>query len=284
MINSKKDLLIDLLVDCLGSFFIAVSVQVFAANANFAPGGVNGIAVIVNYLLGLPIGAITLVVNIPIILLCFKHMGWKFLFKSLKTMVICAFFMDYVAPILPGYTGEPLLAAVFTGLMGGIGYALIYMRNSSTGGSDFLILTLNKLKPHLSIGTITQVIDGSVIIVGGFVFKNVDAVLFGIISTIVSTIVIDRIMLGASTGKVAFIISQKSELIAEKINTELKRGTTYINAKGYYSKEPQNIVFCACAQKELYKMKKVVSDIDENAFVVVTESKEVLGQGFNKLP
>lgn len=274
-----RNLIVELLADCVGSFFIAASIYVFAKNANFAPGGVNGASVIINHIFNWPIGLVSLAINIPIVIISYKFLGMKFLLKSVKTMIISAAFMDYVAPLLPAYTGNQLLAALFAGGLAGIGYALIYIQGSSTGGSDFILLTIKKLIPHISIGQITQIIDGSIIIVGGFVF-GIDAVLYGIIYTIVSSIIMDKIMYGTSSGKLAFIITDKGNDVCKKIDDEISRGSTLIKAIGSYSKQNKDIVLCACSKSQVYPMKAVVKDVDSNALVIITQYDETYGHGF----
>lgn len=274
----------ELWIDLLGGFLIAISVEVFAVNAEFAPGGVNGVALIINHLFNLPVGMVALLLNIPIILLSYKYLGKLFLLRSLKTMVICTIMMDVVVPaIVPSYTGSQLLASIFTGVVGGIGYALIYMQNSSTGGSDFLIMSVRKLFPHHSIGAITQMIDGAVILSGMFVFKNIDAVLYGIISTVASSVVIDKIMYGANAGKLLLVVTNKSEELAFAINEIVQRGSTFLHATGSYSKTDTHVLMCACSRNQVYMIKREVERIDPKAIMIITESNEVYGQGFQEL-
>lgn len=192
--ESVKKLLKAVLIDCFGSLMIGIAVIVFAVSADFAPGGVGGMAIIVNYLTNMPIGRATLVLNIPIILISFRLLGLRFFLTSLKTMVISSFFMDYVVCWLPAFHGSRLVAAVCAGICAGIGYGSIYLQNSSTGGSDFLIMAIRKLKPQMSIGRLTQLLDGSIIFVAAFVFRQVDAVFLGLIYTMVNSLTIDFVM------------------------------------------------------------------------------------------
>lgn len=189
-----KKMVFAVAVDCVGSLLIGISVVVFALNADFAPGGINGMGIIVNHLTGLPIGVVIVGLNIPIILVSFRLLGKEFFLASIKTILISSFFIDHVVCYLPAYTGSRLTAAVLAGIFAGTGFALIYLQNSSTGGSDFLIMSVKKLKPQFSIGTITQILDGSVILAAGFVFRNIDAVLYGIIYTVINSIAIDAVM------------------------------------------------------------------------------------------
>ncbi len=191
---SVKKFLESVAVDLIASLLISVSIIVFARNANFAPGGISGMGLILNYVTGLPVGRLILALNVPMILLCFRFLGKEFFFTSVKTMVISSYFIDHVAVLLPAFTGSRWLAAVLSGVFAGVGYALVYMQNSSTGGSDFLIMTAKKLRPNMSIGQLTQIIDGSVIFIGAFVLKRVDAVLLGLIYTAVNSFTIDLVM------------------------------------------------------------------------------------------
>lgn len=269
--------------DLIGAFFIAVSITSFALNANFAPGGVNGLGVILNHVAGLPIGLISLVLNVPIIVVSYKLLGKFFLLNSLKSMVICALVMDMTAPFLPKYSGDPLMAAIFSGIFGGIGYGLIFLEGSSTGGSDFLIMSMKKLSPHMSIGQITQIIDGSVIILAGFIFKDVNAVLYGIVNTIVTSIIIDRVMTGTNSGKLTLIITGKGREIAQEIDRTTGRGSTLLKVHGGYQGEEKDMVLCVCGNKQVVPIRKVVKETDAAAFMIVSESKEVFGEGFQNL-
>ena len=144
-VQALKTFAVDTVYDVVGSILFAIGVYTFAKSADFAPGGVSGLALICNYLWDLPIGTMTLIINIPIIIISYKVVGRKFLLKSFKTMVISTLFLDLVFPLTPLYTGNSFLAAIFSGVFMGAGLALIYMRGSSTGGTDFLIVTIKSL-------------------------------------------------------------------------------------------------------------------------------------------
>ena len=281
---SPKEIGIDIVVDIVAGVLMAVGVQVFAVPAEFATSGLTGIALILHHLFGWKMGIVVMVINVPLALMSAKYLGKRFLINSIKSIVITSVLLDVIAPpMIPIYTGSPFLAAVFNGILCGIGLALIFMRNSSTGGTDFVIMTINKLRPHMSVGAVTQVIDGIIILAGAFFFKNIDAVLYGIISVLILGIVMDRLMAGANTGKIAFIVSEKPQEIAEAIDQAVGRGSTLIKGKGSYTRTDKNIVFCACATKEMYKVKKTVEAVDPKAFLVITDSREVYGEGFNPI-
>lgn len=278
--RALKTLAVDLVYDVIGNILFSVGVYTFAKSAEFAPGGVSGIALILNHLWGLPIGTMTLLINIPIILVSYKVLGRKFLLRSFKTMVISTIILDLVFPMTPVYVGNAFLAAIFSGVFMGAGLALIYMRGSSTGGTDFLIATIKKLKPHFSMGQATLMTDLVVIVLGGFIFGNIDAVLYGVVSTYASSVVIDKIMYGAGSGKLAIIITTDGFATARRIDEETTRGATLIRAIGTYSGAERHLILCACSNAELYKVRDAAQDVDPSAFVMITEASEVFGEGF----
>ena len=161
-----KNLSLDILIDVISGILIALGTYNFAAEADFPMVGVNGIALIFYHLFGSPIGTVALILNIPIAIFCFRILGRVFFMHSVRTIIITSLIMDYVAPLFPVYTGDRLLAALCSGILSGLGYAFIYMRGSSTGGVDFIILSVKARRPHMSIGKITFVIDLTVVLIG----------------------------------------------------------------------------------------------------------------------
>jgi len=156
----------DILVDLFAGMIIAIGIYNFALNANFPVAGFSGIAIIMYHLIGLPVGAGTILLNVPVAIFCYKFLGRRFFIKSVKSMVISSLLMDYIAPLLPVYEGSRLLAALCMGVLSGAGYALIFMRGSSTGGRDFISVAIKKVKPHVTLGMITFVLDVATIVVG----------------------------------------------------------------------------------------------------------------------
>ena len=277
----KKDLWPDLLYDVIGSILYAIGVYTFAVGADFAPGGVSGMAVIIHHFFKqVPIGTCILCINIPIILLCYRVMGKMFLIKSVKTMVISSFFLDAVFPHFPLYESNPLLASVFSGVFMGMGLACIYMRGSSTGGSDFFILSLNKLFPYRSIAQITMIADGSIVVLGGLLYGRIDALLMGVIATFASSSVIDAMMTGKQSGKMVTIITSKGQETADTINKEVGRGSTIIHAAGTYTGEPRQVLMCACSKNQISAIRKIAFRMDLHAIVTVGSYDEAFGEGF----
>lgn len=277
---SAKEFAVDTLFDIAGSILFAVGVYTFAKEASFAPGGVTGVALLLNHLWGLPIGTMTVVINIPIALLSLHLLGMRFIVKTVRTIIISSLFLDLVFPHIPVYTGSTLLAAVFSGLFMGAGLAVVFMRGSSTGGTDFLVLSLKKLHPHLSVGQVTLAIDAVILLMGWPVFGSVESVLYGVISVYTASVAMDRILYGAGSGKLAIIITTDGFAVAKAIDESVDRGATIVRAIGAYSGDTRHLVLCVCSKSELFKVRSAAHQVDEGAFVMVTEVSEVFGEGF----
>lgn len=278
-----RELAGDLVFDVIGSILFGLGVYTFASEANFAPGGISGVALILNHMVDLlPIGTLTLLLNLPIILLTYRTLGHKFFAKSICTMVISTLIMDVALPQLPTYQGDRLLAAVFSGIFMGAGLALIYMRGSSTGGADFVIHACKRKMPHVSLGQISLVTDAAIILLGVPVFGDIDSALYGMISAFALTIVMDKILYGAGSGKLALIISQKGPEICAAIDEAVERGSTLVDVMGSYSREHRYMVMCACSNNEVYKVRTAAHSIDRDAMVMICEANEVFGEGFHQ--
>ncbi len=272
----------DMACNIAGSILYAAGIYTFAGNAGFAPGGVSGLALIMDYLWGLPVGTVTLLLNIPLVLISYRAVGRRLLVKSAVTMVISSVFLDLVFPLFPMYSGDRLIASVCSGAFLGAGMALFYMRGSSSGGIDFLAFTIKKKKPHMTIGVITMLIDLVVILLGWPVFGDVDAVLYGVIATFVSTIVIDRILYGAGAAKLAVIITDRGKEMAEEISARAGRGVTSLRAVGAYTRKDREVLLCVCTKAEASLVKAAVQEADDKAFFMFVETGEVFGEGFRR--
>lgn len=277
-----RRIMIDLIYNITGSILYAAGIYTFAGNAGFAPGGVSGLALIADYLWGFPVGTVTLILNIPLVIVSYRAVGKRLLIKSAVTMVISSLFLDLVFPHFPMYAGDRMIAALSSGAFIGAGMALFYIRGSSSGGIDFLALAIKKKKPHITIGVITLLIDLVVILLGWPVFGDVDAVLYGILATVVSTVVIDKILYGTGAGTLAVIITEKGKETAEQISEMAGRGVTSLKAVGTYTGTNREVLLCACSKAEAYLVKTAVEQADRDAFFMFTETSEVFGEGFKK--
>ena len=278
-----KELAMDILVDVVAGMVIAIGVYNFALNANFPVAGFSGIAIILYHLFRIPVGIGTILLNIPVSIFCYKFLGRTFFLKSVKSMIISSILMDYVAPMFPVYNGSRLLASLCMGVLCGGGYAAIFMRGSSTGGQDFITMAIKKVKPHMTLGVITFGFDICTILLGTIlVFKDVDGLIYGIIVTYLMAIVMDRIMYGIDEGKMTLIVTEHGDEVAEQIDEYSGRGSTILQGMGSYSKKKKDVVMCACNNKQMYTIKKMVRQIDPQAFTIIMESNEVVGEGFKE--
>ena len=275
-----KNWLADTAVELVGSALTGIAVYNFAVPAGFPMTGFSGLALIAFRLWHIPIGWMTILLNIPVAILCYRLLGRGFFFRSLRCMLLSSLFIDYVAPLLPLYTGGRLLAAICTGVIGGIGYAIIYLRNSSTGGSDFIVMAVKAVRPHVQLGTIIFATDAVIILLGGIIFRDFDGVIYGLIIDYIYAIVTDRIMYGMNAGKLALVVTDRGKETADRIDELVGRGTTIIEARGGYRLDHRDVVMCACSTKEMLTVERAVKDVDANAFTVILESNEVLGEGF----
>lgn len=278
---SVKEMLIDIVVDLIAGCLIAAGVYNFAAAQGFPMVGFNGVALILYQLFRFPIGLTVLILNIPATLLCFKQMGRRFFIKSLKSIAITSVIIDTVAPLFPVYQGDKLLAAVCCAAVSGIGYALIYMRESSTGGTDFLMMAIRKKIPHVSLGNIVLVLDALVVVAGtAFVYKDIDSLIYGTMIAVIIAIVVDKLLYRTSSGKVTLIVTDKGQEMCDAISVTTDRGSTILNGIGSYTGDNKDVVFCACNNKQMYGIRKLAKKVDPDCFFVIMESNEVVGEGF----
>ena len=278
--NKFHELIIQLLWELGGSVLIAIGIYNFAVQAAFPMTGFSGISIILYQLFYIPIGLSTILMNIPLAAICYKLLGRKFFISSLRCMFISSVVIDYVAPLFPVYTGSRLLAALCTGIFAGAGYALIYTRNSSTGGSDFIIMAVKALKPHLSVGKIAFCSDIGIILLGGILFKDVDGIIYGMIVNYIIAIVADKIMYGMNSGKMNLIVTEQGQKVCQVIDDCCQRGSTILHGEGGYQGDEKQVVMCACSNKEMYAVQQAVKDADPQSFMIVLESNEVHGEGF----
>ena len=240
--NKKKEFVIQILFELIGSILIAVGIYNFAVQARFPMTGFSGISIILYRFIDIPIGLSTVFLNIPVALICYKLLGRKFFISSIRCMIISSIIIDYIAPLFPVYSGDRLLAALCTGLFGGIGYAIIYTRNSSTEGSDFIIMAVKAIKPHISLGIIAFLSDVGIIIVGGILFKDIDGIIYGMIVNLLFAVVVDKMIYGINSGKVAFVVTKKGKKICKVIDDCCQRGSIILNAQGGYKGDKMQLV------------------------------------------
>ena len=274
-----KEFLFDTLVFILASTAFSVGINCFLANNNILNGGITGIATILNYLFDFPIGMGIFLMNVPLLLIAFKKLGVMFVFRTFWVIAISSVIIDLGA-FLPVYKNDLLLSAIFGGVLSGFSLGIIFLRNATTGGVD-IIAKLIKLKhPHITLGKSIFILDAVVIIAGGIIYGNLESMLYAAITVFVSAQALDYIIYGISRGATIMIISEKSDEIRHLIINDLHRGVTVLKGQGGYSGAEKNILLCACFDNQTQKLIKKIKSADENAFFIVTQSKQILGEGF----
>ncbi|GEM_PF-37422 len=275
-----KHWLKDLSICLLGCVLSTAAVYNFGVASDFPMTGFTGIAVIFYRLWGLPIGITTFVLNVPVALLCRKRIGRHFFWRSVFCILVSSVLIDYVAPLFPVYTGDRILAAICTGVIGGIGYGIIYMQNSSTGGTDFIVMAIKSVWPHIKLGTLISAADYTVVLLAALIFHDFDGAIYGAIIGFLFGAISDKLLYGLNSGRLALIITDHGKEVADRINEKTERGTTLIPSYGGYTDKPHDLVMCACSVKDIVKVERAVRKADPLSFTVILESHEVLGEGF----
>lgn len=263
----------------------ATGVVIFAIPNGIAQSGITGLSIIINHLIHTPVGMTNLVLNIPLTILAWKFIGWKFVAKTFWVTVVLSVALDVFGRVLHpyAYTGDKLLAALFCGAISGVSLALVLMRGATTGGVDTIARLFRHRWPHISMGRVILVADVIVIVTAAIVFRSVESALYAAIVIFVSTSVIDYILYGASSGKMLMVVTEHANEISKAITTEIKRGVTILPVQGGYTGQDKNMLICAVRGNEVSKLNKLIWQYDPNPFIIVSEAGEILGEGF-KLP
>ena len=265
----------------LASLFYAISfVWCFDPNG-IAFGGITGLAQIINRLFpAIPVGVTVIVLNIPLFLLGWKLIGGKLLVSSLYAMFISSVFIDLITPLYDWQPMDPLLACIFGGLLMGGSLGIVFLQGATTGGTD-LAARLLKLKfKWLPMGKLLMGVDLAVIILVALFFQNLNTALYGLVALYISTLAMDGILYGLDNAKVAYIISDHNKEIADAIVHDLDRGVTILQGQGAYTGADKQVLMCAFKQREIASIKAAVKGIDPDAFLIVCNAHEVLGEGF----
>lgn len=286
MVGQKaKTAFLDLLFMVLGSAVYAVEVNAFTAPNNIAAGGITGICTMLNYLFSTPIGLASFLINIPIVLWAVVEIGYKLVAKTVTAIVLISLMIDLFSRFVPAYQGDPILVALFAGVLEGVGLSLIFVRGATTGGSDLVARLLGRRLPHLSMGKLMLAVDGAVVAVSAFVYGSVENAMYACIVIFVSTWLIDAILYGfdAGTGKLFYVMSPKVRQMGNRVIQELERTVTYLDSHGGYTDEPGETMLCVVRRFEVYQLQRIIREEDNDAFVIVGEAGQVTGEGFRSM-
>lgn len=278
---NPKEFTIDILITMLGTILFAFAIHFFTAPNQIAPGGVTGIATIINFLRpNWAIGTIYICINVPLMIIGVISLGKRFMIKTIVSLLTFTVALDYIWVYLPTFTEEKLLAAIFGGLVMGIGIGMVMARGGSTGGMDIINRIILKKLPHIKLGRIMLCTDLIIISISGFVYGSIEPVLYSAVTLYVSSAALDMVLYGFHICKLMYIVSDKSDEIAQAILTQMNRGATILESYGAYTKQKKPTIMCAVRQNQYFKVKKIINAIDPQAFVIITSANEIVGSGF----
>ncbi len=276
----KSHFWLDILKTVVGCAVFSLGLDLFLIPNGLNSGGISGLAMIIREWIGFgSVGTISLVLNLPLFALAGLKIGKKFFWGSLLGMILLSLFIDLFS-YLPQIETEPLLGAIYGGVICGLGGGIVFSSGHSTGGSDIVVRLLKKKWPFVSLGIFVTAFDVAVAILTGVVFHDVTTVLYCIISVFVTGRIVDAVIYRFDYSKVALIVTDHYKEVARRLGEELHRGATFLEGEGSYSGTPKKVVLTAVKQHQVTEMKNIVSEIDPNAFIIVQEAHQVLGDGF----
>jgi len=265
----------------LGCAIMGLSYSMFLIPHHFVPGGVSGLAIIINYFIKLPVGAMIIVLNIPIFVFGLRTMGKKYVLKSLAGMLISSVMIDAFNQVLriPAATDNKILASIYGGILLGIGLGIVFRGHASTGGSDIVGMVVSKYT-GISIGFGIMITDFIIISASGFAFRRLEAPLYGYIVLFISTKVIDMILEGWNYSKLVIITSNRTVEIEKFILNTLERSGTALKSRSLYLNREGEIILTVIHRKQLAELRDYIKEIDPQAFVIINDTYDVLGKGF----
>ena len=264
----------------LGCVLGAAAYPMFLVPNAIAPGGLTGVATILNALFGTPVGSVSLLLNVPLFIIGYRSMGRVFAFRSLVATVVFSLLIDWLP--VPVVTSDTLLGSLFGGALMGVGLGLILRGGATTGGTDMIARMVHTRFPHISVGAFLFFIDFCVVLAAG-VLIQLEAALYAFISIYAGTWVIDRVVQGLNRQKACYIITSQTQAVRAQLMSDLGRGLTILEAHGGFQGEERPVILCIVSAQEVIRLKTIVRLADERAFVFITEAYEVLGEGFQDL-
>ena len=274
---------LDILKMILGSAMVAAAFQFFTFPNNIVSGGVTGIAQIVHLLSNLPTGVLNIVLNIPLFIICWRHLGLRVLIGALAVMIMVSVFIDLFALTNVTATHDPLLASVYGGVLNGAGYGLVYTTGVTGGGIDILAKLLRRKYPHINFGNFILGMNVIVVLTFAVLFHKYESCMYTMIEMFISSKVINLLLYGSNVSTVCYIISSVPAEISDAINREMHRGVTFLRGQGGWTGHDQPVILCVIKRPEIAQMRALVREVDANAFFIVTEAKDVFGKNFENI-
>ncbi len=278
----KKSIFAEIGTVLAGSILFALSLAFFLTPSGIVVGGATGVSVTAHALFGLPVGIGIFLVNLPLVLINIRLSGLRGMSRTLIGITATSLFTDLLAFFPPAST-EPLLSAICGGAMMGAGAGIMLMRGYTTGGSDLAAYLIHRKARRLPVGTTIMLIDAVIILGAAIIMKRYDGILYSIATTISYSVAIDAVMNGLGRAKLALVISEEYERISNEITAKMERGVTVLHGFGWYTGKEKNVVLCVMKRSELFALQKLVKETDRNAFMIITDAAEVIGDGFHSM-
>ena len=266
-----------------GAACYAVGYCFFFYPNSVVPGGVTGVSTIVNFLTGAPVGVLSIVLNIPLFSFAWRHFGLRFMLMSGAGMALTYIFIDGFNLLGFAATHDPLLACTIGAALNGTGLGLVYRSGATTGGTDIIAKVLRQKYPYINFGTFIMALNVVIISAYALIFRRLDAAFYAVIAMFVVSRAIDTVLYGLDTSKVCYLISNKSAELDEAITATMHRGVTKLRGEGGYTGEEREVLMCVIKKRQITDIRKLVKAIDPNAFFIVTDAKDVFGNGFGNI-
>ena len=276
------DMLINIIGIALGSFIYACGISLFLDPNNLAPGGASGLAIIFNRITGLETGTIYFIINVPIMLLGLWKYGVKFIATTFFSILINSYFTNMLAGA-GALTSDPLIATMAGSVLVGVGVAIVFKSRATTGGTDIIVKVLHDKYKHIKTGVIFLLTDIVIVAFSGFVFKDINIIMYALISVFVQGKVLDMVLYGGDEAKLFYIISDKPQAISERILKEIDITATFLQGKGAYTGKEKQVILCVARKQQGPAIEEIVKSEDKDAFMIISSANEIYGEGYKNI-
>lgn len=280
--NKFGDMFINLIGIVLGSFIYACGISLFLDPNNLAPGGASGLAIIFNRITGLETGTLYFIINVPIMLLGLWKYGVRFIATTFFSILINSYFTNILAGV-GALTSDPLIATMAGSVLVGVGVAIVFKSRATTGGTDIIVKVLHDKYKHIKTGVIFLLTDIVIVAFSGFVFKDINIIMYALISVFVQGKVLDMVLYGGDEAKLFYIISDKPQAISERILKEIDITATFLQGKGAYTGKEKQVILCVARKQQGPAIEEIVKSEDKDAFMIISSANEIYGEGYKNI-
>lgn len=266
----------------IGTFLYSAGISLLLDPNNLAPGGVSGISIILNKLTPVTTGTWILLINIPLLIIGWIRLGSKMMLGTVYATVLSSFFTNLLT-LLPPLTDDILVATLLGSLCTGTGIGLVFRAGATTGGMDIVVKLLRRKYPYLKSGTIFLMLDMTVVITSGFLFRNLTIAVYAGMAVLLNSRVMDAILYGQDEARLIYVISDHPEEIAKRLLADAEVGVTYLEGEGAYSEHNKQIIMCVTRKQQSVRVVDIVKEEDSGAFLIISSASEVFGQGYKNI-